>query len=267
MFVDLCILEKHITAIFAYIGFNIATFAFLCQYLNFPRSVLADLSNMRDRGFPRIVHTKLGADHRWKQIWIYFFENDLITYAILMYILFSILVAVSLLALVWQIVPSCLGLYAIVFSFVVYVILRFYVVLRGMYLYQPLASGKRERRGEPYWTLKEKRRSSAIELVITIGLALGMVYSLCSRQGAVLLTFLLVVLVIFLAWYLWATLNRGPVTNLLGLWSYLGEKDAQRYGVIEMKLELDRAKIYDLIADAAKSAAAKDANAKPQEQE
>ncbi|MGA2092946.1 MAG: hypothetical protein ABSH16_06010 [Sedimentisphaerales bacterium] len=196
---------------FIYIGFNIATFSFLCQYLNFPRSILADLSNAKENGFPRIAHPAWRERDSWRYIIKFFYENDLVTYAILMYIIFSSLVALCLASVGKKMFTPQQGVWIIEFLTVLYAVLRLYVLIYAI----------ATRRGDPIWSFGEKIFYTAVEIVIISILVAGEIYSLRAKQGIFLLIWLIFVFFIFLAWYLWPTYHRKPITKLLELWNHL----------------------------------------------
>ena len=86
-----------------YIGVALATFAFFCNSLSFAKSLLQDLSNICNEKPPRILDNRFfngGTTHRNEranEIRCFFHESDVLTYTLLLYIVYSSLSVLFLL--------------------------------------------------------------------------------------------------------------------------------------------------------------------------
>ncbi len=215
---------------FIYIGFNIAAFAFLTQYLTFPRSMLSDLSNMKKNttASPRIMDSevvKVVDDTYWPII-SYFFQLDYVTFSLLMFILYSILLIIILTAIHFGIkLLSAAAIFLVSFITIIYFLLRAYLIKEYVLKKETIRikekEVKRYIRGDPYWTKTERERLVKIEICISSFLLIGIIIACAINSGMALFLFLVFILVCKLAWHLWVTASINPVTRLIKLWEEL----------------------------------------------
>ena len=204
-----------------YIGFTLASFAFLCNYLSFPKSLLKDLSNLICGKPPRItdgslVNTK---ERRLQseQIICFFYEIDVITFTILLFIVYSALVVLLLLG-------YNLGAVRVENTELAVVVLSF--LHFGMHLYLAFIKLPKTRmRGE--WRARDIY--VVFDTLFSTGVAGGAFYIIYAiKSGTVLFLFLVGVLIMLYVVYLIPMALRMPVSNMLDLWQDLGEECESR---------------------------------------
>ena len=202
-----------------YLGFNIAAFAFISQYLSFPKDILAELSRAKRDAtlheFPyeasRVtnnIENKEASD----KIKAFFLEADTVTFAILMYLLFSIVVILLI------IMANLLEVYSLKIVIVgcimvcalLYALLIVYAMLKELFY--------NERKGpQKYQT--DKNRYLITLMVLTCLFVIGVFFSIHHLESLFML--LIFGLLIHFVLYLLPIWSRMPVTNLLVLWENL----------------------------------------------
>jgi len=211
---DLCNIDTIV--FFSYIGFNIAAFAFLCNYLMFPKSLLTDLSNMIRKKPPRISYrTKNKLMHKnVLNIISFFYEVDIITYTILLYIICSILIVIILAAINMKVCTPCK-----IARLSIFIIAFIYCVVTTILLFCRC----NEVIKKDYHWKKEGLLYMRLGLLLLIFFLVFIGILLWYNKGIKLFLFLSVFLMILFSLYLFPIGNRRPVTNILDLWRELAK--------------------------------------------
>lgn len=206
---------------FIYIGFNIAAFSFLCQYLTFPKSLLTDISNMTHNPPPRITDRKVvdldnSPDSKYvRNILCFFYEIDTITFTILIYILYSILVTLMFAYVHFEILSPSLAFYLVIILSIFYsgIIIR----LLNFEFSKKTSDMKNIR--DKYWENKYRKAYKWGEILFMALLWAGVLYTLLvMKKGLALFLFLIILLVILFCSYLLPIAYRTPVRNMLSQW-------------------------------------------------
>jgi len=199
-----------------YIGFNIAAFAFLCQYLVFPKTLLTDISNMICHPPPRITDQRVvqATDEHVGRIICFFYEIDTITFTLLVYILYSIAVILMLLGVLYAVLqPPAARTWIIVLTGM-YATTILFLVFREIFRTNKEA---RKMRRNFYWT--SRWCYGILELVLLAILCYAVYYILYVHQsGMLLFLFLILFLAILFAWYLSSIALKQPVRAILARW-------------------------------------------------
>ena len=251
---------------FAYIGFGLTAFAFLCQYLVFPKTLLTDLSNMIYKRPPHIMDQKFAklTNKSVYNIICFFFELDVITYTLLAYIIYSMFVAlICALVHLHLIGPSC-GKWIAVIASIVYAIIIWILVITTLLLL-PKPEKEKERMLCKLW--RSRVPYAIVEFILSV-ILLSLVFAslLWRRSGMVLFVSLVLFLMVLLAWYLIPLAHRKPVRNLLVLWSKDEDTDSSRQrneqtvrlsslrsaSIVLVKLDIDHEKKVNLTIATAK---------------
>ena len=209
---------------FIYVGFTITAFAFLTQYLTFPRSLFSDLSNMKENGYPRIMDIKLRDLDDYKKIVSYFFQLDYVSYSVLMFILFSIIQILILTSIHFELrLLSFMAIYLIWFLTFIYFVLRGYLIYRYVLKKTKSENEMIYERGNEYWDKKSRWKLIITESAISFILLIGLFIAFITNSGIALFLLLIFTLVLHLAWHLWITAYINPLTALLDLWTKLSK--------------------------------------------
>ena len=202
-----------------YLGFNVAAFAFISQYLSFPKDILAELSRAKrdstKHEFPyktNRVTNNIEGEEASDIIKAFFLEADTVTFAILIYLLFSI--AVILLIIMANmlevyslkiVIVGCITVCALL-----YALLIVYSMIKELF---------RNNRKWPQNYQTEKKMYLITLMVFTCLFVIGVFFSIHHLE----LLFILLIfgLLIHFIFYLLPISRRMPVTNLLVLWENL----------------------------------------------
>lgn len=208
-----------------YIGFNIAVFAFLSQYLTFPKDLLSELSrthrtNSHELPIPANKVTNQSQENFDKAsdtIKIFFLEHDIVTLITLLYILFSISNVLLLIAQLKEFVGHY-KLVSILLSCVYGCI-----IISGIILEK-----RRDMRDWPQGHEIEKLLFYYFLILITAALCIKIGFlSLLDDHERLFLVLICGLLLHFFVYVI--LLFHNPVTNLLVLWEHLpGPKDGKK---------------------------------------
>jgi hypothetical protein len=201
------------TIFLTHIGFSIAAFAFLCNYLAFPKGLLADLAHMNN-GPPRLYPAPFTSDdYRIVSIRHFFYEIDVVTYAILVFIVYSSVYSLLCSMVNLSVVTPGCGISWAYGTAAVYVIWNI-----------SLARTLLDKTFRPDWI--HKTRFFCFYVGVLLFWLCGMIASLwICHSGLGLFGWNVFILVLLLAWYLIPIQNRLPVTHLLELWTALGRRN------------------------------------------
>lgn len=219
---------------FIYLGFSLASLAFLTQYLTFPKSLLSDLSNLRVLGFPRIIEGNIGSTFpvELRNVVSYFFQLDYVTYALLMFILYSDLIILTLTSIHFKVItsnPNCI----IYILTIIYLIIRGVLVYRGALLKIEDRDGKKYKRGEKYWTKGERWCLIITEIIVTLILIAGIMITVQKERGFILFLWMVLLLIIMFAWHLTITAKVSPVSRLLAIWTGIADNNIREEQIRE----------------------------------
>lgn len=211
---------------FIYIGLNIAAVAFLMQYLNFPKQLLTDLSNLREDGFPRILCRAIRQhfnDTECRCVVSYFFQLDYVTYALLMFIIYSVLMVITLAG------EGMKALHPSISVLSLWALTLLYSVLRGLVVYygalKKVENGDYQR-GHGHWNRRERLTLIGFEIVLWALLVTLVIITTFLWRLKLLFLGLVALLALMFAWHLWVTYRCGPVTKLLSVWMQLANMEA-----------------------------------------
>lgn len=206
-----------------YLGFNIAAFAFLSQYLAFPKDILAELSRAKRHAnlheFPykaSRVTNNIKDKEASDTIKAFFLEADTVTYTTLIYLLFSI--AVILLIIMANLLKADSLLKIIIFYILCIMVCAFYIHV----IVNPMNNElKANARKWPQKYQSAKKMYLTILSVISFLLGLISIKFFLTHDHESLFMLLIFGLLIHFAFCLLPIFYRKPVTNLLVLWENL----------------------------------------------
>lgn len=203
-----------------YLGFNIAAFAFISQYLSFPKDLLAELSrvkrNKKYHEFPyeasRVTNDIKDKDASDKMK-AFFLEADTVTFATLIYLLFSILFILFIIMIKLFTVD-----FLIKFSIVVCALIYMGIIVISMSL--EFIQNNRK------WPQKNQHAKKIYMIIlIVLAIILGLC-TICLINNLELLFILLIFgLLIHFVLNILTIWIRMPVTQLLALWENLLETE------------------------------------------
>ena len=223
---DLVCTNINPTIFMTYIGFNLAVFAFLCQYSTVPKSFISDLSNMVSKGAPRIIDSNnSNISNKPKEfiddILQFFFELDVIIFTILIYILYSIIAAIVFSLVHYKVIFPDFGNYLVLLPSIIYTVLIIWLVIKVVFNppTQDIANVIFLR-----WTKKSRRLYGWMEIILAVSLpVIVYVYLWVLERGLALFLFNIFYLTILFIIYLIPIAYRKPVRNLLFLWYDISE--------------------------------------------
>lgn len=219
-------------SLLTFIGFAIAAFAFLSQYLNFPKDILTEWArigrNLGKHEFPHKIDKKnfiIQKDFRTDkyrkrantELKVFFLENDTISFSTLTYLVYSIGISLSLLAeLIEFTILRDLFIGILTFIYVA-------IILLGIF-YNAYHKKIRD------WP-KEYKYAKAFYVTINILISslLGLsvlIYNCQDKQGSI---FFIVIVGVFLHFivYLIPIFHRAPITKLVILWETLWDREPE----------------------------------------
>lgn len=205
-----------------YLGFNIAAFAFISQYLSFPRDLLGELSrakrNARLHELPynasRVTNNDITNREASDKMKAFFLESDTIIYATLIYLLFSI----TLILLIIMVNLLKVDSLKIVILLLCIMVCAFYIRVIVIPMNRELRANARK------WPQKyqsAKKRYLIILSVISFLLGVTSVEFFSTHDHESLFILLIFGLLIHFLLYLLPIYSRMPVTHLLVLWENL----------------------------------------------
>ena len=204
-----------------YIGFNIAVFAFLSQYLAFPKDLLSELSRThrnKTHELPipagRITNqSQTVINNASDGIKVFFLEHDIITYITLLYILFSIS---NVLLLIARIKFIYFFDYYKFFSIPLSSVYCFIIIL-GI-----IADRRSDKRKWPqsHKTVKKIFIYGLILITAALCISIGLA-AYFNGHEILFLELICGLLLHFIVYF--SLLSHNPVTKLLVLWEHLPE--------------------------------------------
>ena len=204
-----------------YLGFNIAAFAFISQYLSFPKDLLAELSRVkRDKSiheFPyeaskvtNNIKNKVASD----KMKAFFLEADTVIFATLIYLLFSILF------ILFIIMIKLFTVDFLIKSFIVFCAL----IYMGIIVFSMSFEFIKNNRKWPKKNQRAKKWYMIILIVLAIKLGLGTIV-FCWNNLELLFILLIFGLLIHFFLNILTIWIRMPVTQLVALWENLLETE------------------------------------------
>jgi len=221
---DLLSQNVNASMFFIYIGFSLASFAFLCQYLAFPKSLFADLSNIYVDRPPRIVDGSIihKNDPLYNKLHCFFREIDFVSFGILSYIPYSILIVLICFGVHLGLIKTgCFPKLLILFFTILYFVVRSKVVSQYKRFTQQYAG---------LWATRESY--SCIDLIFR-GIIVVMTITILFvfDSGLWLIFFIVFCLICLFVWYLIPIAKRNPVSTILSVWLDVANKVANKHGI------------------------------------
>jgi len=197
-----------------------------------------------------------------RNIICFFFELDAITYTLLTYIVYSMLVALICAAVHLQIIGPSWGKGVAVIASIVYAIIIWLLIVTILLC---LPDAEEERKLYEFW--RSRVPYAIVEFILSF-ILLSLVFTslFWFRSGMVLFVSLVFFLIVLLAWYLIPLAHRKPVRNLLVLWSKDEDTDGSRErneqtvrlsslrsaSIVLVKLDIDPEQKVNLVTATAK---------------
>lgn len=214
-----------------YLGFNVAAFAFISQYLSFPKDLLGELSrakrNVRLHELPynasRVTNNDITNRKASDKMKAFFLESDTIIYATLIYLLFSITLILLIIMVNLLKVDSLKT--AIIFIGCTFLYTLLIVIPMALELF----IRKKRKWPQKYQTAKKTYliilMGFAFLLYISVNFSIhhhvSVNFSMHDHVYELLFILLIFGLLIHFLLYLLPIYSRMPVTHLLVLWENL----------------------------------------------
>ncbi|MCF7859894.1 MAG: hypothetical protein K9N07_11330 [Candidatus Cloacimonetes bacterium] len=201
-----------------YLGFNLAIFAFLSQYLSFPKDILSELSRIerqKDKHeYPCKESDRVTIKKDGKKagniLKAFFLEIDTITFIILFYLVYSSFVLTSMIAYKYFNNNSFLEM--IFYSGI------FYIAFTEFPIIFEMVSNSRK------WPAKQRAAKYIyLCLFIVIDLIIGVYIIKNHKEFEKIFLFLIFGLLSHFCIYAIPLFIRKPITNLLYLWENLND--------------------------------------------
>lgn len=199
------LLEKSFNEVclFIFMGFTITTFAFLCNYLQFPKNLLSEVERNGKLKLPTSNNALIS-------ILNFFYEIDMISYTILTFIVYSQFAVVVCILFKYLLLSEHNA------KKIIFIISAAYVII---ILFLMTLSVIRKYMKKENWTNCSLWICITIEFIYLIFFCLGIHYTMCSNpSGKLFFLFIVSFLIILFVWYLIPIAHRKPVRNLLAIW-------------------------------------------------
>lgn len=205
-----------------FLGFQIAAFSFLSQYLAFPKDLLSEMHrvtrNKEKHEMPcscdKIISQDVLCDSA-NGLKAFFIEHDTITFVLLSYILYSMFLDLSLMLLL-----NC----NIINSNIINIIITILPIILFFILGFSVLSGRKDKKRKwPSGYKYEIHREALLSAIFHISLLICFLQAYYGGLEKYALLFLINIagLLIFMMIYLIIIMFRSPVSRLLGLWEKL----------------------------------------------